>query len=445
VFDGITILKNVCQKKERIMKKKIFILAIALASMLFISPHLDARDYTEDLVWEHRLLPTNRFAYSFDLSPDETKIAISYSSQNPPYSNFEIRSTETGEILKENITEEKNFCLVHYSNDNNYVYFSSKDPNNGLNSKFFKVNIETMEFELLIDDIPGAVHTFDISHDEKRVVVGTGDVLLYDLSTGQLLETREKSISLGKLKFTPDDNKILAKSAGATSQLAILDANTLKNIHVIQGLDKFKDFALSPNGDYVATTCEFTTKDCFRVYDVESVNTLFTIDSWFGQFWCLTFSNDNKYVAGFRLTDGIDYISIETGESIYKMDRFHGFSDMMFSKDNQYIYCLSDYLFKFRTPWHPSSVDDVSFDYDETIYPNPTSGSLILELNSQISEELHIELYAQQGEIVFEMDHFLQEGVNQIPIDVSELIPGMYFVRIVSTGGSRVHKFVKLL
>ena len=75
------------------------------------------------------------------------------------------------------------------------------------------------------------------------------------------------------------------------------------------------------------------------------------------------------------------------------------------------------------------------------LYPNPVTEELIVEINSiELSPEA-ITLFNSMGNIVFAP--LVVSGIHQASIDVSQLIPGIYFIRIQLGSKIFLKKFLK--
>lgn len=72
---------------------------------------------------------------------------------------------------------------------------------------------------------------------------------------------------------------------------------------------------------------------------------------------------------------------------------------------------------------------------DETfnIYPNPTNGYFTLDYNTAVSGKASIAIIDPAGRICRTADIQLETGHNSIPMDMSSLPAGMYFVKLVTT------------
>jgi uncharacterized repeat protein (TIGR02543 family) len=81
-------------------------------------------------------------------------------------------------------------------------------------------------------------------------------------------------------------------------------------------------------------------------------------------------------------------------------------------------------------------IDGVAENYVR-LYPNPVSDVLNIERNS--SEEVVVELYSNSGSLI---NSFKTENVTTT-FDVTTLGSGSYFIRIIGTSSTTIHRFIK--
>ena len=81
---------------------------------------------------------------------------------------------------------------------------------------------------------------------------------------------------------------------------------------------------------------------------------------------------------------------------------------------------------------------------DVKISPNPGSGKLQVKLNSFINGNFRMECRSMQGELVKEKSVSITRGQNQIYFDCSDLMDGLYLIRISNSGDQYFQKFIIL-
>jgi hypothetical protein len=87
-------------------------------------------------------------------------------------------------------------------------------------------------------------------------------------------------------------------------------------------------------------------------------------------------------------------------------------------------------------------LDDTSIDLsipEVLVYPNPTNGNFLVELDQRFSEESKLEVYDFSGRIVFKKD--LEAGVRH-NINLALLQKGLYFIRIINRNKGYTKKIV---
>lgn len=88
------------------------------------------------------------------------------------------------------------------------------------------------------------------------------------------------------------------------------------------------------------------------------------------------------------------------------------------------------------------SVDDPAFLDDISLYPNPTSGPINLNLVSDRPENMHLSIYSLKGEEVFTDSVQIGRGQNSIQLDLSALNGGIYIVHLETENSSLTKRVV---
>jgi hypothetical protein len=84
----------------------------------------------------------------------------------------------------------------------------------------------------------------------------------------------------------------------------------------------------------------------------------------------------------------------------------------------------------------PNAVDELTSSAGMTLFPNPAVNAAVLQWESNISENVNIEVYNVSGQKVQQYFYVAVAGKNQFEINVSELSNGMYQVVKRSENGS---------
>ncbi len=70
------------------------------------------------------------------------------------------------------------------------------------------------------------------------------------------------------------------------------------------------------------------------------------------------------------------------------------------------------------------------------IYPNPTYGNSIIEVESKESMKVNVQVISIEGKIIIEHDASLTSGTNILNLNTEELKPGIYLMNIIEEKGS---------
>jgi hypothetical protein len=79
-----------------------------------------------------------------------------------------------------------------------------------------------------------------------------------------------------------------------------------------------------------------------------------------------------------------------------------------------------------------------------TIYPNPATSVLTVTLGSSKYTAVTLLLHNQEGKALLNRYYGDMRGQNMIQLQVSHLLPGIYYLTLQTAAGSTRHKFVKL-
>ncbi len=91
---------------------------------------------------------------------------------------------------------------------------------------------------------------------------------------------------------------------------------------------------------------------------------------------------------------------------------------------------------------------EIAFSYQEQtlgvhFFPNPVINELYINYESRASEFLQIEIVDLQGKVLDQQTKNIQEGKNQILINVAQLPQGFYTVRVQSGTMIKTNCFIK--
>jgi PKD repeat protein len=87
-----------------------------------------------------------------------------------------------------------------------------------------------------------------------------------------------------------------------------------------------------------------------------------------------------------------------------------------------------------------SNVDVVS---GLKLLPNPVVDNLHLAFNADSDDQLSLQIHDMSGRVLADSKAAVQTGANVLPVQVSQLVPGLYFLEIRNAKGVQTVKFVK--
>lgn len=95
---------------------------------------------------------------------------------------------------------------------------------------------------------------------------------------------------------------------------------------------------------------------------------------------------------------------------------------------------------------HDGSVSTKKLENDivSAIYPNPGNGSLNISWKQMPGQEIDIRVIDATGKIVAKAKRQSTSEVNLANVNLSALPDGVYFVQLMSNGGTATHKYIKL-
>jgi hypothetical protein len=159
--------------------------------------------------------------------------------------------------------------------------------------------------------------------------------------------------------------------------------------------------------------------------------------------WTTLYETDNEYFELQRSADGRVYTSIGevAGAGTSTEQRQYGFRDRDPEPGSNYYRLKQvdfDGTFTLSKVVHIAFTDELATSVQ--LFPNPTHGQVTLEF-SVPSEGGNIEIYDPSGRRVFAQP--LQVGDRRIPLDVSGLMPGAWFVKVSNGSSTQVLRLLK--
>jgi aminopeptidase N len=92
----------------------------------------------------------------------------------------------------------------------------------------------------------------------------------------------------------------------------------------------------------------------------------------------------------------------------------------------------------------PTPTQDVDFQYNMKLSPNPVDNELTIAYKNERNESVQIELINALGQVVFNEKREAFVGENNMVLSIPTIKSGMYFLRLSSSKGQAVKKFMKM-
>jgi hypothetical protein len=80
--------------------------------------------------------------------------------------------------------------------------------------------------------------------------------------------------------------------------------------------------------------------------------------------------------------------------------------------------------------------------FTATVFPNPATGMVTVELNAPVAQTLSIQICGTDGKVIEQIANTLEEGKTQIPLSIATLKAGVYTVKV---NGENTLKTIKLI
>ena len=94
----------------------------------------------------------------------------------------------------------------------------------------------------------------------------------------------------------------------------------------------------------------------------------------------------------------------------------------------------------------PTGIEDGAYSSPGNnllIYPNPTSGSINIELKLENKQSVGVSVYSATGQLVYNVESVNPTGLYGMRIDMSAFADGKYLVRVQTGEKSFAHRFIK--
>lgn len=393
---------------------------------------------------------------------------------NTKDSIVQVRSVETGELIEEILfPNTARLDAISISADGRLMAVSGEPKYIFIYDLVEKREVNRLTTTLLEREENGKIkkylteewHNSSISPDGTKVAgiaegnqpTGTTSWVVFDIVTGEEIvkETKIRYDNLNPDKsgagrwisseFTPDGNYIVSQSTWSQNgefgpdSIYIHDANTFEVYDVV--LNKYLESRLPITLNHYKSLFlfyGFNSDGGYYTYDLVT-KLVDKIDLQLTAFALTFLRNSNKVIYGFGFDNHI--YNLETKSILYKyqnpkVPKTTSLNDSrVLSTLNQRIYCLKTFLNETR----------IDNDYEEEIVisPNPTAGSIDIDLSNEHPAEFSYQLISLAGQIIKSNTLGLISKNSQSSIDISDVPNGHYTLRIFSEREEFIFNIIK--
>ena len=85
-----------------------------------------------------------------------------------------------------------------------------------------------------------------------------------------------------------------------------------------------------------------------------------------------------------------------------------------------------------------SSINTNDYDKEITVYPNPTTGKFTTEIYSIADQSSILRFVKPNGQLLKTNTIFLNQGLNKVSLDVSDLTNGVFLLSIEMENGRKL-------
>jgi len=291
-----------------------------------------------------------------------------------------------------------------------------------------------------------------ISPDNNTVVAITWDgFYFYDVQSGKLLnhlwdygQVLNKNIIIASAIYSIDGSHIYFTSTDVNpkttgdEKLRFLNTQTYEVDYTTDA--RAEKIAISKSGDKITHVRD---NNLLYVLNPHTKETILTIPVYTMNINSMVFSPDERYLAvNFGLEKVIHVYDLKTGKGVYQYTTVpsgYALVGLGISPDQKYIVSSSGYIFLYK--FLPTTgVEDNPEQKEEIIYPNPTNGSINLNIDENYYHGSW-EIMDITGRTILQ-GHIMPEPILQI--NVNSLLPQTYNLRIQKNNFVTTFKLIKM-
>lgn len=435
------------------MKRYLILLVLLLCSTISYSQLIGEGD----TLWAKSGLPTIR---QVQFSPDGTKLAVLSADAVGKLTMFD---SETGKELWTVPKETYYFYQFSYSLDGSKIYTLPPAEK--------QISIIDVNTGVILDTLP-VVTTLDVEDWYYGFVYQTKDpnILLlgdrsmcfavYDISKRQIIKELFGNRN-NKLYASPNSDYFINAYQYELenkwrTKIVMMDINTLDvNTAVILGeenalVETGGDIKISYNGKYAATN--FGGR-ALQIWDLENKKLfkeyLPSIDRG-GPQSTLAFSHDNELIinsGGYYKDDlkptstNITNLVNDKRAIIFENTPFGSIDINM--GDTKFAASRAGTVFVFRLNKDAVPVKETPTEIDSIIYPNPTTGNIIVNIPERIGLINKGQLFDNTGKIIKNyLPHELQTSDSKLILNINDLNNGLYILKLSNSNNVLTYKII---
>jgi WD40 repeat protein len=334
-------------------------------------------------------------------------------------------------------------------NGKSLVVVGSKDWNISHLEVF---NIETGEkIKSLLDNIEDineycSIMKVVVSPDQSRLVgcfrcdYKSGGLIIWDTDTWEVLY-KSTYLNAKDGVFRPNSNEIVLNCL--EKNFFLFDVNTFGYSKINYSGDFDDNYDISPDGNtlFIASHYE-NTNILYDLVENKEVKR-FKVNGYRSR--NIKFSKyENLLVCDTRRPDN-DAIMIlydlHNDKVLHEYERAPQ-SALDITNNQNFIASTTYSIFLYQARWDGTDIVEENPE-DNIIYPNPAGNQAFLKINSDSYELAQINLYGAIGTNNLELEYQLNIGINEIPLDISELSSGTYLINITTNSFSKTYKLIK--
>lgn len=262
----------------------------------------------------------------------------------------------------------------------------------GNNDKVKVYNVISQALEKTYTGHTGNVLSVVYSPDGSKILSGSADntAKLWDTSGTVLYTFPNLNSDVVCVRFNTDGSQIYVAAKNGT--IKVYDASTFSEISTITSPENLNQISISPDGEWLIAGCD-TSARLFRT------------------------SNGNN-IAVFNQPSGGKVYSVAFSPQALETVIGNSNGDVT-------VYSLSNVV---------SGIDNNAGFLEYSIYPNPTSGFLLLK--GHAFEHATYEIFSTSGEL-------LTSGITSLEIDITNLANGAYLVKVNDKNNFGIRSFIK--